>query len=438
MKHLLTAIAVFSAFSTAAQNMYISPTPGEIPIMVASPLPEGKRATAEDIDGIIECGANALIESVGLAESLLKAMKGKNIKAIFAQGGLKNNDYLARVKKYMANENVGAWLLRDEPYYFNWHDPKENDRIKTYVLPPQDVAHREDLRPLYDDVRKSDPSRSVYFNLAAALSPRFTGNFNSFRQYLSAFHNQFKPALWSFDYYPITGGDNNWKCDYYNFFNWLNIFSKNSASTKRPFWFYCQSVACNYKNKPKFPTPTESMLRFEAFTALAFGAKGIAYWYYAQRNDSKDWKYVSMPINSKGEKTSVWHALKQVNSEIKKYSHVFLDTKLVKIFSTGGDFDPVGQIKLPYGPLVSLKATDMGVHISHLKEGADNYLLMVSRSVHSPQKITTIFDSKKLVDFVGGSTFSKRVIKNSNARYSEETEWTLEPGGYIIFHFNDR
>ncbi len=434
----MSIIIVVISFSTMAQTPYIIPSQKEFPIMVSSPIPFGKPSTIEDIDGIIECNANTLIESVVFAEDLLKLMDGKNIKAIFSQGGLKSKDYLTYVRKYRVNKNIRAWLLRDEPYYFNWHNSEENYKIKDCVISPQDEAHMEDLRPLYNDVKKIDPIHSVYFNLAATHNPCFIGNFRSYNRYLSAFQKQFKPDLWSFDYYPITGSDDNWYCDYYNFYNWLNIFSKNSASTKRPFWYYCQSVACKYQDKPKFPTPTESMLRFEAFTALAFGAKGIAYWYYAQRKDPQDWKYVMMPINSKGEKTSVWYALKQVNSEIKKYSYVFLNTKLVKIFSSGESLNPIEHIKLPYGPLVILKSDDIGVHISHLKEGHNNYLVMVSRSVQSTQKITTKFDINKQIKLIGGATFSNRITKPGNTKYGKEIEWTIEPGGYIIFHFDDR
>lgn len=431
---------VFSWDEREITNPYISPTPGEFPIIVATSVPEGKEPTSEDIEGIIECNANVFIDKPENADILLKYMKGKNIKAVFSQGDLKNGEFLMCVRKYMTNENIGAWLLRDNPYYFNWHDHKENEKVEGCTLPNtgNDEKYKEDLRPLYKEIMDWDPLHSVYFKLAATLSPCYVGNIRSYEQYLLVFQNEFKPALWSFDYYPITGSNDNWKCDYHNFFTWLNIFSKNSIATERPFWFYCQSVGCEYNNKPKYPTPTERMLRFEAFTALAFGAKGIAYGYYAKREDSDGWKYTAMPIDSNGEKTSVWYALKQINSEIEQFSQVFLNTKLVGIFSSGGAFDPIDRITLPYGPLVTLSALDMGVHLSHLQENHDNYLVLVSRSVYYTLKVTTKFEFMKLVKFVGGATYTKKVIKPANTEYSEEVEWTLEPGGYIIFHFDDR
>ena len=65
------------------------------------------------------------------------------------------------------------------------------------------------------------------------------------------------------------------------------------------------------------PPAKEEYLRFEAFSALGYGAQGIVYWTLGQRKSSPHETYTTALINLKGEKTAAWYVAKKVNLENK-------------------------------------------------------------------------------------------------------------------------
>lgn len=410
---------------------YISPTPGEIPVIASSVYPESSVPERSDFVGAAECGFNAIVGWPNHLEKLYKSAEGTGVKIILAQAAYPAMDFEKFVEAYKGNPNTGAWTINDQPYIFNLFPGSDVRACDVSKLPP---SYNENLSTLFDNVRRMDPEHMVYFNLPASEDPCWIGNYGNYENYLKALQIRFKPAVWMFALYPVLGSDNDFRVEYRYFYTYLEYFRRMSASSGRPFWYYCQSVSLKYNGKVHFPTPSVAMMRFEVFSALAFGAKGIAFWYYAQRKDDEKWKYIISPVTAERKRTYVWNYVKTVISEIRKFSEVFLDTEVVKVMESSFPYYLSGSgLALPYEPLVVLRigGNTNGMIVSHLRKSGLNYLVITSRDFKNKQNVTTKFKSDShVVEMGGGGIISRKVIQPSIYPFGEEIEWELEEGAY--------
>lgn len=426
---------IFTWEQPESDTGYIRPFQGQIPMIVSSVYPEIHEPEMEDFETAMSCGVNTIIGRPHHIDKLFEIAECTGMKIIVTQASFPPDMFIDIVRKYKDNPFLAGWLLNDQPFYYNLYPGAEVSMCDTSSLPSY---YSQNLKQLYDYIRHVDPEHMVYFNFACTENPCYIGNNANYELYLRNLYARFNLPLWSFDLYPVTGGDTDWTVNYEWFYKYLLIYRNICVSTGRPFWYYAQCVSYKFKGKMHFPTPTEAMMRYEAFTALAFGAKGIVFWYYAQRKNEPNWEYVISPVTEDRQKTAVWYSLRMVISEIQELDGVFLDTEVVNIFTHGMPAYGIGVLKVPYGPLELMLSDNPGFIVSHLRRMNTNYLLMVSKDLKRNQKLTTRFNVVSRVYMIGGRLVAKNMIHASDGvRYSDETNWTIEAGGYIIFRWYD-
>lgn len=451
----------------SSNRPYITPTPGEIPVIVNTPVPKGTHIENADFDLIHNWCANAAIAGplpggIERVKQLLECAKNSGIKIILSGTSYPYESYYKIAKEINTNPLIGGYLIKDEPTFEEWKD-YISTRLNNESLPPENIYE------LYQVMRKDFTQHMSFFNLAAdPTQKKFMGDFETYEEFLEGFQNVFAPPVWMFDYYlariNLKNNPENTVIDYryYYFYDFLLKFQSISKKTRRPFWAYCQCISEEIKDSWKFPTPTTDLVRFEAFTALAFGAKGIAYYRYAEWKENRpDYVFYTCPVIRDNIrpgvkiKTMTWDVIKKVNEEIKAYSRVFLNTELINVFSSwfkekrpdqkpGEDFslDEVPLIELPYGPLVKVESNlytnRRGVMISHLKFGVKNYLVFISRSAQDAQIITTQFKYNRELRFVGmGGVKEVNKPLSSNSVMTGEYKWDMNPGGYFIVEWDE-
>lgn len=450
---------------------YISPTPNEIPIIANTPVPKGCKIEDMDFQILHNWGANAAIAGPVIpggeerVNKLLECAADSGVKIILTGTGYPYSEFYEIARKVNANTEVGAYLIKDEPSFNEWEDYIDKD-TESPVIPPTN------LYELYYAMRDSFPQHMSFFNLVSDPSQNaHLGSFvNNLKDYLECFQEVFDPPVWMFDDYlakiylsPNTPPNViTYRYSYY-YHSLLNI-KAISKQTCRPFWAYCQCISEKVENKYILPTPTEDLVRFEAFTALALGAKGIAYYRYAEwNNNDPNYTCYTCPVMSDkvrpGVKmtTTTWYVVQKINLEIKQFSSVFLYTEVVDVFSSWVKvkesedttsnlkdiyYDEVPLIKLPFGPLESI-STDLntdrrGVVVSHLRFGFQNFLVFVSRSAQDSQIITTKLKHKNRIMFVGmGGVTEGELALSPGAAMDGEYEWNLRPGGYFIIEWHE-
>ena len=137
-------------------------------------------------------------------------------------------------------------------------------------------------------------------------------------------------------------------------------------------------------------TPTESRMRFEAFSSLAYGAQGLLYFTFRKNglNDDKTESFSHAPIDADGNKTATYYAVKKVNDEIARYNNIFYGAQMLEVRHAGTTvWTGVTMLDGKFGPLVRIRGNNPEVLVSLLKNGNQHYLVIVSHEPDVPQTI---------------------------------------------------
>jgi len=154
----------------------------------------------------------------------------------------------AAVADYGQHPALGGYFVDDEP------------SADEFEVPGQIVAR----------LRRDDPTHLAYVNLLADYGGRSNLGTDGYDDYLERFVDVVHPELLSYDYYPFLH-DN----DRTTFFHNLGKIRDLAARSHLPFLLIVQAMP-----HWVYRDPTEAELAWQAFHALAFGARGISYFAY--------------------------------------------------------------------------------------------------------------------------------------------------------------
>lgn len=252
-------------------------------------------------------------------------------------------------------KGFGGVKLYDEPTYF--------DIIgKDSLSPHEEGKERKDgsLQNNYRDLLEQNIKCIVYINLSGQGDMFLKNNPNdpesqvTFEEFLQTYQDYFKPSFFCYDLYPIrersdliyTGvfkggnfkpynikeGEIIWgSVDSDTFYGRLNLFATFSKKYGRPFWAFCNCQSyMSLRQYTYRPLALEQFLRYEAFSALAYGAQGLVYWSYPiSKTVPGEQSNLVAPLNRRDAPTAVWHYAQKINLEIKKYEKIFFNGQVI-------------------------------------------------------------------------------------------------------------
>lgn len=380
--------------SDTRTGRYISPTPGAIPIIACSLQCDHIYSTTDfytefyidmfekAIDWAIDCNFNAGIVGNSVASTIKyfkylgKYTQDKKDNAgnpkfryivgcsdLFYGKGFENekNKFLGlidnrNIKPYIRDYNningiITAWDIFDEP---------NSTLLKScgeYII---GVIETIPLVLPWINLMGATPSD---FNESdnGSTGTKTTPTFNSYIEYVN---KTVHPAVWSYDLYPIVANGSSEYTEYQSFYYDMEVMRHISYVSNEPFWAFCQSMAfAKINNGFICPSASIGTFRLEAFSALAYGAKGILYWTYTLRTPGikngeiteyyssalvapKFTGMVKAPENRPSWvpeyiptydlfKFPAYYAAKLVNSEIRKYEKIFLNTEAFQVRHSG-------------------------------------------------------------------------------------------------------
>ena len=465
---------------SSGQSGYISPTPGRFPIIAYSPVTDERIPTKADFDTLAACGFNCAMTLFNHDEyfDLMGEIKDLGITFIPILDNYTNRNDCDGIKEFITNTRqfmrdndipdslIGGYRIKDEPAY---------DLFDT-------------IASSYNAAKNADPAVMPIVNLPAEPSGNFKPQVrlqsyssnplkrDTMSMYLNHFYDMVHPSVWSYDYYPILYKSDSAKIEvnYEDFYYNLQLFARLSKEKGIPFWTFCESSNVRYckigdKNYKERPVATENHLRYEAFSALAFGAQGINYWRYSDRGDdySSVYKngeymlYLTALTDSLGNCEPAWKCAQTVNREIKRYEEVFLGAELrsYSFFDSGLNTDryvrPTDGADIPeYDGLIDIKAVSgKGVLVSHLYKNGLNHIILVNQDPFNSTKVKIgYWDGRVAIiamkcdglhmfnpggfhnPFDGTTDEDDPDIRRPWGSYVTE-EITLEPGGYHIKHY---
>ncbi len=222
------------------------------------------------------------------------------------------------VQQFKNHPALGGWMVKDEPKYEDWHGVNDSSNTEGSGISQTTgnnfsgsslSSKRKTLISDYQAIKNTDTRHIAYMNLAVGEDQLYIGEeHHKYEDFLDEFIAKFDPPLLTFDFYPIKSDEaGGYRVDRDLFYKYLNIFANKSQQYGIPFWSYCLCLEHTVKETVKetiYPVITEGMLRFEAFSALAFGAQGIVFWGYKQDYKAFGKDQNGNPINDEnGEKT---------------------------------------------------------------------------------------------------------------------------------------
>lgn len=154
-------------------------------------------------------------------------------------------------------------------------------------------------------VRELAPGAWPYINLLPNYADAPSQlNAATYEDYLAKFCGVCQPMILSYDHYALMD-DGSLRDGY-----WKNLEQMRSAALAHalPFWNIVLSVAhFNYRE------PAAADLRFEVYSSLACGARGLAYFTYFTPPYGN---YRMAPLDPFGHRTATWNYLQSVNLQI--------------------------------------------------------------------------------------------------------------------------
>ncbi len=307
MKKLFFLLAaVFASFSSliAGSDWF--------PILAWGPTdefpPEGRELVQEDFDLMKECG--------------------------FTIAGFASEKYLdmiakAGLKTYLYDPDM-VWVAFNvkEPTDFSEFVAKTIEKIKNrpevigiYLRDEPEADDLAVLGALSSEIRKQAPELDPYINLYPnGVSDERLGC--TYTEYLQKYIEICNMPWLSYDFYSLPNDRNEELSDSY----WLNLHQVRTATMAAGIPFYYCTLGVSHFN---YRQPTLDDLHFEIYSALLYGAKGIAIFTYFTPVRGN---FRNGPINEFGDRTQVWYDLKSVLKSVHNRASLLNDLESKAVY----------------------------------------------------------------------------------------------------------
>lgn len=295
------------------------------------------------------------------------------------------------------------YVITDHNKFTGKHDSDEaelSEVIGSYSDYPSfsgyyvwDEPRREDFAAAKEMVKyfnEKDPSSlcliAMYPSYGPYKHPR------EYEEFLQEYVDVVNPQVLSYDYYPFRNNTHS------STFYWDFEVNRKIALRKGiPMWFYIQ--ACQ---RPGWDNPTVSMIRYQAFSALAYGAKGIQYFIYRDIV-GKNPEFVNAVVDSESRPTRKYEGIKALNGEILKLGPTLMKLTSIGVYHSGSV--PSGCRGLDGNPLVSKASDNLLIGLFEDPDSID-YLLVVNKDYESKQEVCLCFNKKVKLQEVSEQTDS--------------------------------
>ncbi len=202
-----------------------------------------------------------------------------DLRAVVARAGLKASDL---------PESPACWgyMLRDEP----------------------SAAGFAELRAQVDEIRAARPGRFGYVNLFPNYANAKQLGTATYEEHVARFADAVDTDVLSMDHYPMMqpkADSRKAYCDN------LDVLRRHALRKGVPFWNFFNTMPFG----PHFD-PTENSLRWQIFTSLAYGARGVLYFCYWTPRGGEFPKGGAI-ITAEGRKTRHYDQARRLNAAVK-------------------------------------------------------------------------------------------------------------------------
>ncbi|MEF2243678.1 beta-galactosidase [Paenibacillus sp. IITD108] len=268
------------------------------------------------------------------------------------------------------------------------------DKITAYSSHPAYMGHVfydepsrqqfEWLTAMKDEYSKHAPNGLAYINLFPTYASVEQKGGTSV-EYVQDYLQTFKPSVLSYDHYPFlkkTSEDEsaNITEDYY--YN-LELIRSEALKANTPFWLFIQTLDFNLTHRD----PTEDELRWQIYTSLAYGAKGIQYFTYWTPKPGGSETFGKGIIDLEGNQTRHYGEVQRLNKEVQALGRQLLNLKSEGVIHHGFVPPLIAELKESFGPIEEI-AGDPAVIGCFSDDKGQSSILVVNASYEKSSSTT--------------------------------------------------
>ena len=269
-------------------------------------------------------------------------------------------------------------------------DYKDHPALFGYYLQDEPWGRQfENLAKLQRYFNTLDPAHMAYTNLFPNYVDEERAGYPTYEEHVAKFMEIVRPRVLSFDHYCITYSGLRER-----YYENLEVIRKYALQYNVPFWAFTLST----EHFDVYPLPMEGHLRFQLFSDLAYGAKGLQYFTYGH---VKSEKFYTAPLDSLGNKTPVWYMAQSVNRNILAMARVLRDLRSVDVYHSKPL--PAGTRAIP-GDFLITGTEGAELVIGHMKNSRnEEFVLLVNRNYAEPgstvlsvsERVKTLIETNK-------------------------------------------
>ena len=242
------------------------------------------------------------------------------------------------------------------------------------------IVHFEKLAEIKERIQEQDPAHPVFINLLPIYSTPIQMGQSNYFNYVWKFIDITNPGFLCFEHFPVTR--KGLRADYYKN---LEIIRKAALDKNIPFWARILSVP-----HLSYPETEHSHLRVQIYSALAYGAKGLAYFTYVTP-DSQLWKYGSALLDQDGNPTGTYEYATIINNEVHQLAPTLMNLKSTGVYHS----EPApGGCSLPGPDIPIVRVEGESVLMGFFEHGRKKYVLLVNKNYMYGAKPRIFFSQK--------------------------------------------
>ena len=180
-------------------------------------------------------------------------------------------------------------------------------------------------------IRRARPGKMVYINLFPDYATAEQLDTETYDEHVRRFIETVRPEVLSMDHYPLFHPNRDGRDDYCRN---LETFRTHAMAAGIPFWNFFNTMP--YGNHTD---PTEGQLRWQIYTSLAYGARGVMYFCYYTPAGGEFPKGGAI-IQRDGRRTRHYDEARRINAELKNLGPVLMNltsTAVVRVNEEAGD-----------------------------------------------------------------------------------------------------
>jgi len=320
----------------------------------------------------------------------------------------------------MVTDGRIGWAMTGDP---NWKDTVaevvadygDHPALVGYYLQDEpNYQHFEALGQIRAEFVRRDPAHLAYINLFPTYANVQQLGAPTYTDHVERFMEIVAPRVLSYDHYCLLG-DGGIRPDYFE-----NLAIIRDAALRHgadPWQIILSTEHLAYR------APTEGEMRWQAYTSLAYGMKGLmyfTYWTLASREENEMYAIVT----SEGKPARLYPIIRDINAEVLALGDTLLGLTSTAVYHTGEI--PAGGTRLGTDAIVRLPAElPLVVGMFEDAEGAQ-YALIVNRDYAEPVEVPVSFLPHVTgVDVISAQTGEPEALELTD----RAATLSLRPGG---------